>query len=158
MAVTKIRKISSWTLLICSVITIVVLAMFFLGGSVDPSAEMVEPVYTGLLLNWIYALAGLTIASTFLFAIWQFAGSFKINPKSALLGLGTIVLFVVMLFICYAIGDPTPLPVLSADAQKHNVDFWLKISDMWIYSIYIMTALTIIAILTGSLKKIFTKK
>jgi hypothetical protein len=158
MAVTKIRKISSWTLLICSVITIVVLAMFFLGGSVDPSAEMVEPIYTGLLLNWMYALAAITTVSTLIFAIWQFAGLLKIKPKSALLGLGAIILFVVMLLVCYSIGDPTPLPVLSADAQKHNVDFWLKITDMWIYSIYILTALTIIAILAGSLKKIFSKK
>ena len=32
MAVTKIRKMSSWTLLIVSLISIVVLGMFFFGG------------------------------------------------------------------------------------------------------------------------------
>lgn len=45
MAVTKIRKISSWTLLVSSVISIVVLVMFFAGGVVDPAAEMKEPIY-----------------------------------------------------------------------------------------------------------------
>ena len=48
MAVTKIRKISSWTLLICSIISVVTLLMFYFGGVVDPSAELAEPVYTGL--------------------------------------------------------------------------------------------------------------
>ena len=32
MAVTKIRKISSWTLLISSIISIIVLGMFYAGG------------------------------------------------------------------------------------------------------------------------------
>ena len=40
MAVTKIRKISSWTLLISSIISIIVLGMFYAGGVVDPAAEM----------------------------------------------------------------------------------------------------------------------
>ena len=51
MAVTKIRKISSWTLLISSIISIIVLGMFYAGGVVDPAAEMKEPIYTGLLIN-----------------------------------------------------------------------------------------------------------
>ena len=39
MAVTKIRKISSWTLLISSIISIIVLGMFYAGGVVVlPSA------------------------------------------------------------------------------------------------------------------------
>ena len=36
MAVTKIRKMSSWTLLIVSLISIVVLGMFFGGGITNP--------------------------------------------------------------------------------------------------------------------------
>ena len=42
MAVTKIRKISSWTLLICSIVSIIILGMFFAGGVVDPAAELQE--------------------------------------------------------------------------------------------------------------------
>ena len=51
MAVTKIRKISSWTLLLISIISLVILGMFYAGGVVDASAEMKEPIYTGLLIN-----------------------------------------------------------------------------------------------------------
>ena len=50
MAVTKIRKLSSWTLLIISLITIVVLGIFFGGGVEDPAAEVKNYIYTGLLL------------------------------------------------------------------------------------------------------------
>ena len=45
MAVTKIRKMSSWTLLIVSLISIVVLGMFFGGGITNPGEEMKEPMY-----------------------------------------------------------------------------------------------------------------
>ena len=51
MAVTKIRKMSSWTLLVVSLISIVVLGMFFGGGITNPGEEMKEYVYTGLLLE-----------------------------------------------------------------------------------------------------------
>ena len=44
MAVTKIRKMSSWTLLIVSLISIVVLGMFFGGGITNPGEEMKEYV------------------------------------------------------------------------------------------------------------------
>ncbi len=157
MAVTKIRKISSWTLLVCAIISVVVFLMFYVGGIVDPSAEMKEPVYTGLLLNWMYVIFGLTAISTIIFAIWQFVTSLKTNPKSALTGLGVIVLFVVMMFICYSIGNGTPLPIVSADTAKYNVESWLKITDMWIYSVYILVGLIVIAILWGSIKKALGK-
>ncbi len=51
MSVTKIRKTSSWTLLAITLISLVVLGIYYFGGVVDPAAEMVEPIYTGLLLN-----------------------------------------------------------------------------------------------------------
>ncbi len=77
MAVTKIRKISSWTLLISAVITVVILAMFYFGGVVVEGADMPEPVYTNLLLNWAYIIFGLTALSTLVFAIWQLIIAFK---------------------------------------------------------------------------------
>ena len=84
MAVTKIRKVSSWTLLITSIISLVVLGMFYAGGVVDPSVEMKEPVYTGLLLNWTSILFFITIVSTVIFALWQFTSLLKTSPISAL--------------------------------------------------------------------------
>ncbi len=157
MAVTKIRKISSWTLLVCSIISIVVLGMFYAGGSVDPAAEMKEPIYTGLLINWTYALFLITVVSTVIFAIWQFATLLKTDSKAAIMSLVVIVLFAAMLFITYSIGNGTPLTGLNQDSQEYNTTFWLKITDMWIYSTYILIALIILAVLVGSVKKVLNK-
>ena len=113
MAVTKIRKISSWTLLISSIISIIVLGMFYAGGVVDPAAEMKEPIYTGLLINWTSVLFFVTIISTMLFAVWQFLTLLKTNAKSAIMSLVVLVCFVAVLFITYTMGDATPLTGLQ---------------------------------------------
>ena len=131
MAVTKIRKMSSWTLLVVSLISIVVLGMFFGGGITNPGEEMKEYVYTGLLLNWTTGLFFVTIVCMVLFAIWQ--------------------------FITYSIGDGTPLQGLNADSQKYNTVGWLKITDMWINSSIVLMVLIIIAVVAGSVKKMLNR-
>ena len=157
MAVTKIRKVSSWTLLISSIISVVALIMFYTGGVVDPAAEMKEPVYTGLLLNWTYVLYGLTIASTIVLAAWQLLGSLKNDAKSALMSLLVLVLFVALLGITYTLGDATPLTGLNADSQAYNTTGWLKITDMWIYSTYALIALIILAVVWGTIRRILSR-
>ena len=157
MAVTKIRKVSSWTLLISSIISVVALIMFYTGCVVDPAAEMKEPVYTGLLLNWTYVLFGLTIASTIVLAAWQFLGSLKNDAKSALMSLLVLVLFVALLGITYTLGDATPLTGLNADSQAYNTTGWLKITDMWIYSTYALIALIILAVVWGTIRRILSR-
>ena len=157
MAVTKIRKISSWTLLITSIISLVVLGMFYAGGVVDPSVEMKEPIYTGLLLNWTSVLFFVTIVSTVIFAIWQFTSLLKTSPKSALASFIVIICFAAMLLITYSIGDATPLKGLNADSQEYNIPLWLKITDMWIYSSAILMILIIVAVAAGSVKRMLNR-
>ncbi len=157
MAVTKIRKISSWTLLISVIISLVVLALFYTGGVVDPAAENKEPIYTGLLLNWMYVLFAVTIVCTIFFALMQFGGLLKTNPKSALMALGVFVVFVAILFVTYSMGDSTPLPRINADSAKYNIPFWLKITDMWIQTTVVLLVLIVGAVGFGSLKKMFNR-
>lgn len=157
MAVTKIRKISSWTLLISSIVSVVVLGMFFGGGVVDPAAEMKEPIYTGLLIDWTSVLFFGTIVSTVLFAIWQFISLLKTDAKSALASLVTLVLFAGLLFITYTMGDATPLTGLNADSQAYNTAGWLKASDMWIMSTIILIGMIIACVVWGSIKRILGK-
>jgi len=148
MAVTKIRKISSWTLLISSIISIIVLGMFYAGGVVDPAAEMKEPIYTGLLINW---------TSVLLFAVWQFLTLLKTNAKSAIMSLVVLVCFVAVLFITYTMGDATPLTGLNADSQVYNTPGWLKITDMWIMSTIVLLVLIVACVVWGSVKRIMGK-
>ncbi len=157
MAVTKIRKMSSWTLLIVSLISIVVLGMFYAGGIVDPAAEMKEPIYTGLLINWTSVLFFVTIISTILFALWQFVTLLKTNAKSAITSLIVVVVFAAILFITYSMGDATPLKGLNADSQTYNIPLWLKVTDMWIQSTVVLMALIIAAVVWGSVKRMLNR-
>ena len=157
MAVTKIRKISSWTLLLISIVSLVILGMFYAGGVVDASAEMKEPIYTGLLINWTSVLFFVTAISTVLFALWQFITLLQTSPKSALASLVVVVLFAAVLFITYSMGDATPLKGLNADSQEYNVPLWLKVTDMWIYSTVVLMALIISAVVAGSVKRMLNR-
>lgn len=157
MAVTKIRKMSSWMLTGVIIISVIILAMFYLGGVVDPAAENKEPVNTSLLLYWCYALFGVTMACLVLFGIMQFFSSLKTKPKAALGSLVVLVAFVILMGVSYAIGDPTPLPGINSDSEQFNTPGWLKISDMWIYSTYVLLGFSVLAMIAGSLKKILNK-
>ncbi|MDH6358103.1 hypothetical protein [Parabacteroides sp. PF5-9] len=159
MAVTKIRKISSWTLIACTVITLVVIGLFFLGGDNEPlKGELWNPIHVDTILYWQYILLGLTTAATLIFGIWQFAVNFKDNPKGGITGLVILGLFAALLFITYAIGDGNALPnIMNSEAQAYNIPFWLKISDMFLYSTYALIGLVILAIFAGSIKKILDK-
>lgn len=156
MAVTKIRKISSWSLLIISFISVVALAVFYFGGVSNPGEDTKNPVYTDLLLNWIYVLFIITVIATILFAIWQFVTLLKDNPKAAISSLIAIVAFAAMLFITYSIGNGTPLQLVGYEGE-FNVSFWLKVTDMWLYSSYVLVVLIVIAVIAGSVKKILGK-
>ena len=157
MAVTKIRKLSSWTVLIISLITVVVVGIFFGGGVVDPAAEVKDYVYTELLLNWTYLVFFLTIIALVVLGVWQYASVLKTNPKSAVMSLVVLVLFALLLIITYSIGDGTPLTTLNADSQTYNTSFWLKCTDMWIQSTIVLFLLIIAAIAWGTIKRIMSK-
>ena len=161
MAVTKIRKISSWTLWAVTAISIVVFGLFFFGGQTENSPflakNLSDPKYTAHLLYWGYTVFALAIISLLGFAIFQFITSLMENPKKALSSISVIVVFGVLLGITYAMGSDTPLSGLNTDSEKFNIPTWLKITDMWLYSMYVLATLCILAVLGGSAMK-FIKK
>ena len=156
MAVTKIRKISSWTLWAVAAISIVVFGLFYFGGEI-PDQKNFTPIYTAELLYWGYTMLSLAIIALFGFALFQFATSLKENPKKALSSLSVIVVFGILLGITYAMGNDTPLVGLNTDSEKYNTPMWLKVTDMWLYSMYVLAVLCILAVLSGSAMK-FIKK
>ncbi len=163
MAVTKISRISRWTLYAMSVVTVVLIGLFFLAGNVQPEqqyAELVgltEPVFTDALLYWVYVLLGVTLLAVFVFSIFGFINNLRHNRKKAINSLITLVVFAVLLVIAYTIGDGTPLNILGYEGPD-NVRGMLKLTDMWLYSIYILMALTILAMLFSPLIKRIGKR
>ena len=136
-------------------IILIVLCLFFLGGDatgdaviagVDP--EMWQPAQTDALLYLMYALFGIAIAAT----IFQFGAALKDNPANAIKSLLGLVLLVVVLVVAWSMGDGTPMQIQGYSGTD-NVPFWLKITDMFLYSIYILLFVTVVAIIVSGIKK-----
>ena len=157
MAVSNIRKTSSSVLLAIVVLAILVVIAFFVGGYVDPADPKSGPKLTDLLLYFTYGVFILSLVVLIGFAVWSFIGKFKSDKKGALAGLGALVGIIVLLGITYAIGSADRLP-LGASTQAYNTDFYLKFSDMWLYSIYVLFILTVIALIWGGIRGALTKK
>ncbi len=154
----KIQKISSSILYVILVVTLVILGMFFFGGEdtnrIVNDPEMSQPLYTDPLIYWIYILFGVTVVVTILAAIFQFATSFMDSPKEAIKSLIGLIAMVVLLVVTYSIGSGEPL-VLPAYDGTDNVPFWLKITDMFLYSFYFMMGVAILLILGFGIAKKF---
>lgn len=150
MAVTKIHKASRTTLVVSIIISLIVLGLFFLGGQVPEhekiGADMAQPAFTDILLYWMYALLVVTIVVLIAFAIIDFARGLKENPKKALSGLYALLALVALLVVTYVIGDGTLLSIPGYEGSD-NVPSILKMTDMWLYSMYFMMAITILAII-----------
>ena len=163
MAVTKISRISRGTLYAMSVATVVLIGLFFLAGNGQPDQQyaewvgLTEPVFTDALLYWVYVLLGVTLLAVFVFSIFGFINNLRHNRKKAINSLITLVVFAVLLVIAYTIGDGTPLNILGYEGPD-NVKGMLKLTDMWLYSIYILMALTILAMLFSPLIKRIGKR
>lgn len=156
MAVTKIHRTSRMALWTTIAITLVVLGLFFFGGQVPEGqklvADMSQPQFTDILLYWMYALLAITIGVLLLFAIFGFFKGLKESPKKALGGLFVLLALVALLVITYIMGDGTLLNIPGYDGPDNNPTT-LKMTDMWLYSMYIMLAATVLAIFVTPLFK-----
>jgi len=158
MAVGKIRKISSWTMLISVVISGIVFGLFYFGGDEALyKGKYWNPAYLETLLFWLYAMLTLCVGGMLLFAVMQFASSFTRNVKGSIASLAVLGGFVLLMILAYSMGDATPMAGINASSQMYNTEFWLKLSDMWIYALYIMLTLATLLIIAGSVKKSLNK-
>lgn len=146
----KIQKISGTVLYVILAITIVIVGLFFFGGEdtnrivADP--EMSQPLYTDSIIYLIYALLGVTILATLAGALYQFVASFMDSPAKALKSLIGIIALAAVVIISWSIGSEEPLVLQGYDGTE-NVPFWLKITDMFLYSLYFLMGTLILLIL-----------
>ncbi|RKW46465.1 MAG: hypothetical protein D8B41_03255 [Porphyromonas sp.] len=151
MAVTGIRKTSSYTFLALVAISVIVFALFLFGGSELDMKDNKVYAYTDVLIYWTYALGILSVVTVLFFVVKDFIAELAASPSAALKKIAGPIALVVLLLVTYAIGDTTPLK-LNEEAQRFNAPFWLKFSDMWIYSVYVLLFLTIVAAIAGAVK------
>lgn len=155
-------KLSYYVLYALFAAIIVVLLLFYLGGDatgaaviqgVDP--DMWQPARTDAMLALIYVMIALAVVLTLVAAVVQFAMALKDNPKGAIRSLLGLVLLAAILIISWFLGSDQTLSIQGYDGTD-NVPFWLKVTDMFIYTIYFLLGATIVAIIGSSVLKRFS--
>lgn len=146
-------RMSYYALYVCFALILVVLGMFYFVGYNNPVGEYNEPAHTETLIYLMYAMFGICVAVTLVGAIAQFGVALKDNPMNAVKSLLGIVLLVVVLVVSYGMGSDAT--IMTGDGPYTDT-FWLKITDMLIYSIYFLfgvAAIGTIVNLSGIFKK-----
>ena len=140
-------------------IILVVLGLFYFGGDAQGDAvlmsvdsEMWQPAQTDALIYLTYALLAVAVIATLVGVLFQFGSALKDNPGAALKSLIGLIVLIVVVVIAWTMGSDEPLTI-PGDSGTDNVPFWLKITDMFLYSIYILFAGTVLAIIFSSIKK-----
>jgi hypothetical protein len=138
--------------------SVIVFMLFYLGGNVDQSealiADLSQPVYTDLLMKYMYVLFGIALVAAIYSAVSAFATKFAANPQKALfafVGVGSLAL---LMTLTYALGDTTPLNIIGFDGEQ--TAFALRISDMSLYSIYILFGIVLVVSGLSFLSKRFS--
>jgi hypothetical protein len=140
------QKISTLVLWACMLITIGIFGFFYSGIINDP--EEVNTVQISLILNWLYVILIVSIAVTCIFSLMQFLFKWKRDRQSMLQPSIGICVVAAILIISYVSGDGNILPIQGYKGNE-NTYFWLKLTDMWIYTLYVLLALAIIALFGG---------
>jgi cytochrome b561 len=128
-------------------ITIGLFLWFYWAYMATDDADIIQ---TSAIIHWSFILLIITVFAVLLFSILYFAGQRKKKKGKIWQSAIGIVALALLLFITYATGNGNPLP-LPGYTGDENTPFWLKLTDMWIYSIYILLALNFIFLLGGIL-------
>lgn len=147
-------KVSYYVLYAIFAVILVVLGLFYFGGEMESPIvpEMANPAYTDALLYLMYGLLGFAVVVTVIAFVVQFGAALKDNPMAALKSLLGVILLAVVLIVAWSMGSEETL-VIPGYEGADNVPFWLKITDMFLYSLYFLVAANVVAMLFSGIKK-----
>ena len=147
-------KVSYYIFYVLVALILVVLGMFFGVGYNNPMGEHNAPEHTETLIYLMYALFAICVLVTVLGSLALFVGSLKDDPKGAVKSILAVILFAAVLVGAYAIGSAEPITM--GDGKVFEDASMLKITDMMIYSIYLLLTVAGVATLvnlTGIFKR-----
>lgn len=150
-------KVSYYVLYAIFAAIVIVMCLFYFGGEMAAPIvpETSNPEYTETLLFLMYGLLGLTILVTFAAFLMQFGAALKDSPGKALKSLTGIIAMAVLLIVTWNVGSDEPL-VMAGYEGTENVPFWLKLTDMFLYTLYFLVIGCIVAMLGSSVKKMLS--
>ena len=139
-------KVSYYVFYVCIALILVVLALFFgVGYNQTNAAGLVEPANTPALIFLMYGLFAVTVFSTLIGALIQFGAALRDNPKAAIKSFLGVILLVVLLIVTYNAGASDA--VVLGDGTSFSDATMLKVTDMFLYSTYILFAVAAIGVL-----------
>ena len=147
-------KVSYYIFYVLVALILVVLGMFFGVGYNNPMGEYNAPEHTETLIYLMYALFAICVLVTVLGSLALFVGGLKDDPKGAVKSILAVILFAAVLVGAYAIGSAEPITM--GDGKVFEDASMLKITDMMIYSIYLLLTVAGVATLvnlTGIFKR-----
>ena len=97
------------------------------------------------LMYLMYFMFFVCVAVTVIAAIVQIVASLRDNPASTIKSLLGFVGLIVLLFVTYAIGSD--VPVMLGGSGIYDDPTMLKVTDMFIYSTYVLLIIASIATL-----------
>ncbi len=162
----KEAKISNYVLIGLSVISIIIIGLFFFVGYDIPyedDPKYVNPQFTDLLINWNYILAGVTIILT-LWSVFMQATKGKSSLSEPGLSGKTDIIGIVILLIALGAGfvyGSTDSEMLTINNKAWNptensLDNMLAVVS--IVSILILSIVTVIATLASMVAGMLNKK
>ena len=107
-----------------------------------------------ILMYWAYFLFALACFFAVLFPLISVVK----NPKGAIKVLGIVAAMVIVAFVAYSVADTTPI---QGTSSTPNPDFSnptvLSLSDMGLYTTYVLFGVALLAVVFSTVKGFFTK-
>lgn len=134
----KFLSILKYVLLAGSIVSI--------AGLLFVDAESADETFVvGIMLTWLYCLIGIAVGVTVLL---PFINIVK-DPKEAVKSLGGLGIVVLVVALCYALSDTTP--VVNSGGGMFENELELRMSDTGLYAAYLSIGFAIVASVVGEL-------
>jgi len=141
--------ISQGVMILLMVISVILMGLSATEASNDISAvEGFE--YTGIVITW----AIVVFAIALLGAVLSYVVGAIVDTSNLLRTVIAVVGAVVLVGVCWALADGTPLPLVGYEGSE-NVPFWLKIADTGLFLGYIAAVVAVLSIVVSEIIQLF---
>lgn len=143
--------------MIALAVIVLVACMALAPGSIIASdGTPMEDPHISLLLYFMYFQLIIAAVVTLISAVISFTIKLRADSKSAIIALAGVGAILLLCIITYAAGDDTPMTLIGYDGDE-NVGGYLKVTDMFLNTSYILCIIGIIAIILSPLSKRISK-
>lgn len=152
----RLTKVSAYIFYALITIILIVMGLFFWRGSMKD--VLVSNHWNPANLDYLFALIVISFAMTLILILASFIMHVCILIKShgiKVLKYAIGCLFLIaLLIVTWLLGNGKIL-IRGAELSLYNTKGWLKISDMFIYSIEILLSITVLLIIVSYIKRKF---